>query len=86
MGLNGTGKTNILDAIHYLSNTKSAFNAIDAQNIRHEMDYFVLNGAVNKKDKSFVIHCSLKRKEITYLILDVLYVGILKKVKQKQQS
>jgi DNA replication and repair protein RecF len=63
VGLNGTGKTNILDAIHYLSNTKSAFNAIDAQNIRHEMDYFVLNGVVKKKDKPFDIHCSLKRKE-----------------------
>jgi DNA replication and repair protein RecF len=31
-GKNGVGKTNLLDAIHYLSLTKSNFNAIDAQN------------------------------------------------------
>lgn len=63
VGLNGSGKTNVLDAIHYLSNTKSAFNSIDAQNIRHEFDYFVVRGDVTKNDKSHHIHCSLKRKE-----------------------
>ncbi len=34
VGDNGVGKTNILDAIHYLSQTKSYFNHIDAQNIQ----------------------------------------------------
>ena len=34
-GKNGMGKTNLLDAIHYLSMTKSAINSNDAQNVLH---------------------------------------------------
>ena len=41
MGDNGAGKTNILDAIHYLSQTKSYFNHIDSQNIKFDEDYFI---------------------------------------------
>ena len=44
VGDNGAGKTNILDAIYYLSFTKSYFNAVDSQNIRHEQDFFALHG------------------------------------------
>ncbi|WP_026998565.1 DNA replication/repair protein RecF [Eisenibacter elegans] len=44
VGENGSGKTNLLDAIHYLTLTKSAFNAIDGQNIRHEEEFFVVKG------------------------------------------
>jgi len=43
-GSNGAGKTNLLDAIHYLSFTKSYFNLIDSQNIRHEADFFAIHG------------------------------------------
>ena len=44
VGLNGQGKTNILDAIYYLSFTKSAYNAIDSQNIHHEEDMAMVQG------------------------------------------
>ncbi len=44
VGLNGAGKTNILDAIFYLSFTKSYFPTSDLQNIRHEQDFFMLKG------------------------------------------
>ena len=44
VGNNGAGKTNLLDAIHYLSFTKSYFNTIDVQNIRHESDFFAIHG------------------------------------------
>lgn len=44
VGNNGAGKTNLLDAIHYLSFTKSYFNIIDVQNIRHEADFFAIHG------------------------------------------
>lgn len=44
VGLNGSGKTNLLDAIHYLSLTKSAFNPFDAQNIRSGESKFVIRG------------------------------------------
>ena len=44
IGDNGSGKTNLLDAIHYLSLTKSAFAAADAQNIKQQADFFVVKG------------------------------------------
>ncbi len=43
-GNNGVGKTNILDAIYYLSFCKSYFNLVDAQNILHHHDFFALHG------------------------------------------
>ena len=43
-GSNGEGKTNLLDAIHYLSMTKSAFPVQDRYNIRYGADSFVLAG------------------------------------------
>lgn len=44
IGNNGEGKTNLLDAIHYLSFCKSFFNSIDYLNIRHDEDFFALHG------------------------------------------
>lgn len=44
MGDNGTGKTNLLDAIHYLSMCKSAFGLSDSQYVRHGDEGFVVNG------------------------------------------
>ncbi len=61
VGNNGVGKTNILDAIYHLSFGKSYFNPIAIQNIKHEEDFFVVNGAYIKEDKSEKIVVSLKR-------------------------
>jgi len=44
IGDNASGKTNILDAIYYLSLTKSYFNLVDSQNIRHGEEYFSILG------------------------------------------
>ncbi|MDP7197550.1 MAG: AAA family ATPase, partial [SAR202 cluster bacterium] len=44
VGDNGSGKTNILDAIHYLSLSKSYFNKLDAQNIKFQENFFILKG------------------------------------------
>lgn len=44
VGENGAGKTNILDAIYYLSLCKSYFSNIDANNIKHESDFFSIHG------------------------------------------
>lgn len=44
VGLNGQGKTNLLDAIYYLSFTKSAFSPIDSQNITHGQDMAMIQG------------------------------------------
>ena len=48
VGSNGAGKTNILDAIHYLPQTKSYFNHIDSQNIQFKQAYFMLKGTFDK--------------------------------------
>ncbi|MGL1887167.1 MAG: DNA replication/repair protein RecF [Reichenbachiella sp.] len=74
VGLNGSGKTNILDAIHYLSLTKSAFNSIDSQNINHEEDFFMIKGDFVKKTKTHQVHCSIKRQgKKTFRLDDVDY-------------
>ena len=43
-GGNGEGKTNLLDAIWYLSMTKSAFSTSDRFNFRHGTSAFALSG------------------------------------------
>ena len=43
-GNNGEGKTNLLDAIYYLSMTKSAFAASDKFNFRYGTDSFSISG------------------------------------------
>ena len=63
VGANGSGKTNLLDAIHYLSLTKSAFNTIDQQNIRHNTDYFAVHGTFALEGQLHQIKCSLKTGE-----------------------
>ena len=44
VGSNGEGKTNVLDAIHFLSFTRSATNTVDALNIRHGEEMMMLSG------------------------------------------
>ncbi|WP_452223159.1 DNA replication/repair protein RecF [Lacinutrix chionoecetis] len=61
VGNNGVGKTNILDAIYHLSFGKSYFNPIASQNIKHDEDFFVVNGDYNKENKLEKIVVSLKR-------------------------
>lgn len=45
VGLNGAGKTNVLDSIYYLAFCKSYFANSDRQNIRHGSDFFAIHGA-----------------------------------------
>jgi DNA replication and repair protein RecF len=60
VGENGSGKTNLLDAIHYLSLSKSAFNKTDTQNIKHGESFFALNGWFTDAGEVQQVHCSLK--------------------------
>src|ERR1700750_2187103 len=62
-GNNGAGKTNLLDAIHYLSLCKSYFNPIDSQQIKQGADFFIINGTFEKDNKKDVINCGLKRNQ-----------------------
>jgi len=61
VGNNGIGKTNVLDAIYHLSFGKSYFNPVATQNIKHETDFFVVNGDYLKHGNSEKIIVSLKR-------------------------
>ena len=61
VGGNGEGKTNLLDAIHYLSLCKSYFNAIDGQNIKQHEDFFILQGVFDLDGIDENISCGLKR-------------------------
>ena len=58
VGNNGVGKTNILDAIHYLSLTKSYFNHIDSNNILFDHDFFMIKGIFNNNDSNDEILCN----------------------------
>lgn len=62
IGNNGVGKTNVLDAIYYLSYTKSYFNAVATQNIKHGEEFFMVEGDYLMEDeRSEKILCSLKK-------------------------
>lgn len=62
-GDNGAGKTNLLDAIHYLSLCKSYFNPIDSQQIRQGADWFMVQGAFEHGEREDTVACSLKRNQ-----------------------
>lgn len=57
IGLNGQGKTNLLDAIYLLSFTKSAFSSADSQNITHGQEMAMVQGTYGEE----VFTCGLKR-------------------------
>lgn len=62
VGNNGVGKTNVLDAIYYLSYTKSYFNAVASQNIRHGEEFFIVEGDyLIDEERVEKIVCSLKK-------------------------
>ena len=63
VGNNGVGKTNILDAIHYLSLTKSFFNNIDSISIRHGEDYFIVQGTFERNGEEDNIYCAFQRQK-----------------------
>ena len=62
-GNNGAGKTNLLDAIHYLSLCKSYFNPIDSQQIKQGTDLFIINGTFSKNGAREAIACGVKRNQ-----------------------
>lgn len=60
-GHNGQGKTNLLDAIHYLSFCKSYFNPFDAQNILHGEEFFLIEGEFVADGDTAKLQCSVQR-------------------------
>jgi|688.fasta_scaffold00837_46 DNA replication and repair protein RecF len=60
-GHNGAGKTNILDAIHYLCLCKSFFNPVDSQSIFHEEPFFVIQGNFEVEQELQNVYCGFKK-------------------------
>jgi DNA replication and repair protein RecF len=60
LGNNGSGKTNLLDAIHYLSFTRTSLNSSDAENITTGESWFSIRGILSLNDKSVDISCTYK--------------------------
>ncbi len=63
VGNNGVGKTNILDAVHYLSLTKSFFNNSDTLSIRHGEDFFILRGEFAKDGTEDELFCAFQKQK-----------------------
>jgi DNA replication and repair protein RecF len=55
VGVNGSGKTNLLDAIYYLSYTKSSLQPVDPLNIRHGQDHFLIQGAFEMAEGAAIL-------------------------------
>ncbi|MBP5614036.1 MAG: DNA replication/repair protein RecF [Bacteroidales bacterium] len=60
-GKNGVGKTNLLDAVHYLSMCKSYFTATDQQAIRHDSPFFALHGTMEEDGAETKLSCIQQR-------------------------
>ncbi|QOW09650.1 DNA replication/repair protein RecF [Kaistella flava (ex Peng et al. 2021)] len=55
VGNNGVGKTNILDALHYLSMAKSFLGNKDLNNIKTDEDFFTIEGTIDDGEKENII-------------------------------
>ncbi|MBC7387620.1 MAG: DNA replication and repair protein RecF [Opitutaceae bacterium] len=69
-GPNGTGKTNLLDAIHFICNTKSAFISSDNLAIQHEQDFFRIEGHFNEDQKNIKVECVCQQLERKLFLVD----------------
>ena len=58
IGQNGVGKTNVLDAVYYLSFCHSSSNPIDAQVMRHDQEFFMIEGIY---EPDLCVSCGMKR-------------------------
>ncbi|MDR3133841.1 MAG: DNA replication and repair protein RecF [Prevotellaceae bacterium] len=63
VGENGEGKTNLLDAVYYLSMAKSCFGGSDYSHIRHNEAFFLLQGRYQREEAEDIISCGVQRAE-----------------------
>ena len=71
VGPNGSGKTNLLDAIYFLALSKSAFQSQDALSILHDSDYFIIDGVFEEQDdRNVQVTISLQRGQRKVLVAD----------------
>ncbi len=65
-GANGSGKTNLLDAVYYMCYTKSYFSASQQSNIKQGFEGFRVSGVFKKNESEYKVSCKWKggKKEI----------------------
>lgn len=61
IGPNGTGKTNLLDAVHYLAMCKSYFEPQDMHNVLHGEEWFMVRGTVQAAGGSEELSCAVRK-------------------------
>ncbi len=63
VGDNGAGKTNVIDAVYFLSMCKSSLAMTDGQSMRHGSDFFLLDGQyLTDGGRSESVVCAFARK------------------------
>lgn len=63
VGDNGAGKTNILDAVHFLSLAKSMHTITDSQCVRHDAEAFMIDGRFKRDDQRIEqVVCAFSRR------------------------
>jgi DNA replication and repair protein RecF len=60
VGSNGSGKTNLLDAIHYLSLTKSAVVSNDSHSVKNGEKFFSIKGTFQTANSTTEIICAVQ--------------------------
>lgn len=70
VGDNGAGKTNLLDAIHYLSFSRSAFNVMDHQNVQHSASHFSIEGGFKTGDLSHRVYLEFHDRQRKRISID----------------
>jgi DNA replication and repair protein RecF len=75
-GPNGSGKTNLLDAVYYLCYTKSYFSAYQQNSVMTGMDGFRVTGVFTKNDREEIISCKWKAGKKEMYKNDVEYEKI----------
>ena len=63
VGENGSGKTNLLDAIYFLALSKSAFQSQDSLCIKHGEEILMIDGIFNKNLQKHQITCSVGKNQ-----------------------
>ena len=61
LGNNGMGKTNVLDAVFYMSFCQSSQTRSDAATVRHGEEFMLLQGAYERNGKTEQISCAVQR-------------------------
>lgn len=75
-GLNGSGKTNLMDAIFCLCLTKSFLGATESQLVTHQAPYFSVHGYFQSEQKNQLVQYNFDGKKKTFLVEQESYTRL----------